>query len=160
MAYLIDGNNLIGHTSSYNLKDPRSKYEIVSKLIIFQRTKKTKVILVFDGAPDPSLLDKKLQTERFSIIYPVEGESADDAIGKIILKQTDRRRFFVVSSDREVQNFARAKGAKSLSCNEFNKELKRELKEYKKLMEETKKVTSLSDLEVKHWLEIFKSKNV
>ena len=159
MAYLIDGNNFIGHTSSYKLRDPRSKYELVSKLITFQKVKRTRIHLVFDGSPDPNFLHQNLQTKRFSIAYPQEGESGDETIKRIISKQTDLRRFFVVSSDREIQHFAKAKGAKVLSCSEFKKELRRGLRTYRKSLEEKKKVTSPSDLEISHWLEIFKMKN-
>lgn len=159
MAYLIDGNNLIGHTPSLNLRDPISKHRLVSKLRIFQKVKMTKVTLVFDGPPEPNLLDKKFQTKRFSIVYPSEDENADDVIKKIILKQSDRRRFFVVSSDREIKSFAKARGAKALSSKEFNKELVKVLKEYKKSLETTKKDTPLTALEINHWLEIFGTKN-
>ncbi len=64
----------------------------------------------------------------------------------------------MVSSDREIRSFARAKGAKSLSSKEFSRELKAALKEDKSLQDLEKKVKSLSPLEVDHWLKIFKGK--
>jgi hypothetical protein len=55
MAYLIDGNNFIGHTSRYEHRDPRSKRELTAKLWIFHKMKRTKIFLVFDGPPDPNI---------------------------------------------------------------------------------------------------------
>lgn len=159
MAYLIDGNNFIGHTSPHNLKDPRSKYHLVSKLLTFQRLKRTRIYLVFDGTPDLNLMDKKFQTRTFSIIYPAFNRNADGIIKEIILKQTDLRRFFVVSSDREIKSFAKSKGAKALSCKEFNQELKTILKDHRKSLETEKKVSPLSPFEINQWLKIFKDKN-
>lgn len=158
MAYLIDGNNFIGHASSYALKDPRAKYELVSKLLIFQRLKRTKIHLVFDGPLDSHLRTERLQKKSFSVIYPALDENADHVIEVIISKQSDLRRFYVVSSDREIRNFARAKGAKSLSCKEFNRELKAALRKYEKSLEWQKKDTELSPFEVDQWIKIFKDK--
>ncbi len=158
MAYLIDGSNFIGHASTYDLKDPRAKYDLISKLLIFQRLKRTKIHLVFDGPLDPDLRTEKLQKKSFSVIYPAPGEKADRVIETIISKQTDLRRFYVVSSDREIRNFAKAKGAKSLSCEEFNRELKAVLRKYKKSLEWQKKDIHLSPLEIDQWIKIFKDK--
>lgn len=114
--------------------------------------------MVFDGPLDLNLMTEKLQEKSFSVIYPLPGDEADTVIKKIISKQTDLRRFYVVSSDREIKSFAKAKGAKSLSCKEFDKKLKTTLKEYKKSLEKEKKAITLSPLEVNHWLKIFKNK--
>lgn len=159
MAYLIDGNNFIGYTSPSDLKYLKGKHELVFKLLIFQRFQRTKIFLVFDGPLDPDFLTKNLQRKSFSVIFPGLGEDADFVIKKIISKQTDLRRFYVVSSDREIRNFARENGAKSLSCKEFNKQLKFALKKYKKYLEMKKKTVNLSPLEVNHWLQIFENKN-
>ena len=158
MAYLIDGNNYIGYTSSFNRKDPRSKYELVSKLLVFQQMKRTRVILVFDGAPDLNLLDKRFQKKNFSVVFPRAGQNADSVINEITSKQTDLRRFFVVSSDREIQIFAKAKGANILSAKDFNRELKGKLREYKRHLQDEKRTSPPSLLELNQWLKIFNNK--
>ena len=159
MAYLIDGNNLIGFISPSKVKDPRSKYELVLKLQTFQRLKRTRVILVFDGYPDLNLPTKYYRGKKFLILYPPPDQNADQIIKEIILKQTDLRRFFVVSSDHDIKNFAKAKGAKALGCEDFSRRLRKVLKENKKAREEEKKVPSPSPLEINQWLEIFKDRN-
>ncbi len=158
MAYLIDGNNLIGHSSPAELRDPQSKFRLVSKLQRFQRQKKTRVLVVFDGNPDPDFIDAKYRKKKFSVIFPPFDQNADEVIKKIISKQTDLRRFFVVSSDREIKDFARVKGAKPLSCKEFERELKSALKEHRESQAEEKKVSAPSSVEINQWLKIFKNK--
>ncbi len=158
MTYLIDGNNYIGYSSSFNLRDPRSKYELVSKLLVFQKLKKTRVLLVFDGKPDLNLVNERFQEKKFSIFFPLSGQNADAVIKEIISRQTDFRKFVVVSSDREIKSFAKAKGASILNANDFDRELKTALKKHLKFLETEKNVSTPSPLEIDQWLEIFKNK--
>jgi len=155
MPYLIDGSNLIGHSPYLDLSDPMSKRRLVAQLAIYQATNKTKIILVFDGPPDPDLIGEKFRRKEFSILWPDTEESADTVIKRWVEKQTDLRHFYVVSSDREIKTIARMNGAKVLDCEEFHKLLKTALKEYKESKSMNKEDVTLSPLEVDHWLEIF-----
>ncbi len=158
MAYLIDGNNLIGHIFPEKLRDPASKLSLISSLLIFQRIKKRKITLVFDGPPVPELIDENLRTKAFSVVFPDLDENADQIIKRIIEKQSDLRKFYVVSSDREIRSFARASGAKSLTCEKFSKLLASAMKSYQKSMDAKKEEISLSSVDVDHWLHIFGDK--
>lgn len=158
MPYLIDGNNLIGYLPSLEIKAPESQYELISRLIIFQKIKNTRVMVVFDGPPNPNLSEEDFKGMSFYVFYPDFDQNADDVIKKIISKETDLRRFFVVSSDKEIKFFAKSKGAQSLNCQEFNKQLKKAVKKYKKIMELEKNVELPSPLEVKFWSKIFDRK--
>ncbi|MFC2169772.1 NYN domain-containing protein [Acidobacteriota bacterium] len=158
MAYLIDGNNFIGHTSPSEIKTPQGRYSLVSKLLIFQNIKGSKIILVFDGPPDPHIKVEKFPEKYFSVLYPSFEQNADIIIKEVISKQKDLRKFFVVSSDREIRSFARKKRAKVFSCPEFNRQLKIALKEFKKQKELKKNEETLSPLDISHWLEIFQKK--
>lgn len=155
MAYLIDGNNLIGYLWPSRLRDPKSKYILISQLLIFKRLKKTKIYLIFDGPPLPDMEIDKLQKKSLAVIFPALEENADQVIKRIIEKQTYLRRFFVVSSDREIRRFTKAKGAKSIDSREFRRLLKTSLKEYRKSLEMKKEEIILSPLEVDQWREIF-----
>jgi len=158
VAYLIDGNNLIGYISPSNLKKPESKRDLAYQLLIFQKFKKTKIFLVFDGPLDLELPLEDFQKKSLSIFYPNFGQDADYIIKKIIDQQTDLRRFYVVSSDRDIKNYARRQGAISLSSAEFSKQLKKVLKRHKKSQEMKKDVANLSPLEISYWLKIFSRK--
>jgi len=158
MAYLIDGNNFIGHTSPYELRDPRSKYSLIAKLLIFNKIEKTKMIVVFDGPPDPEITNQNFPDRALTILYPERGHNADGIIKDIISKRARERRFYVVSSDREIKDYARTNGIKPLSCEEFNKLLKAALKENKDLKEMDKETRLPSPLEIDHWVDIFEKK--
>ncbi len=155
MPYLIDGSNLIGFSPSLELFDPTSKRKLVAQLAIFQSTKKTKIILVFDGPQDPDLVGEKFRRKEFSIFWPDIDESADSVIKKLVEKQTDLRHFYVVSSDREIKSFARINRAKALDCKDFYKMLKTALIKHKKSQSMNKEDITLSPLDLDHWLEIF-----
>ena len=159
MAYLIDGNNFLGYSSPLNRNAPENRQNLIFKLLKFQQIKNTRIILVFDGSPDLDLIEKPVKYKRFSILYPHLGENADERIKEIILKQTDRRRFYIVSSDRELRSYAKSKGIKALKCEEFDRELRKALKEYKKAREEDKNVSTPSSLEINQWHEVFKKRN-
>ena len=158
MAYLIDGNNFIGHTAPYEFRDPRSRYSLIAKLLIFNKIEKTKMIVVFDGPPDPEITDQNFPDKALTVLYPDRGYNADGIIKDIISKRARERRFYVVSSDREIKDYARDNGIKPLSCEEFNKQLKVALKENKKLKEMDKETRLPSPLEINHWIEIFEKK--
>ena len=158
MAYLIDGNNFIGHTSPYTLRDPRSKYSLVAKLFVFNKIQKARIIVVFDGPPDPEISDQDFPERILTVLYPDRGHSADTIIKDIISKRARERRFFVVSSDREIKDYARENGIRPLTCEEFDKQLKKALKENKNLKEMEKETRLPSPLEIDHWIDIFEKK--
>jgi predicted RNA-binding protein with PIN domain len=158
MAYLIDGNNFLGHTVPAAHRDPQHRYELAQKLLIFQRLTRSRVILVFDGAPDPYLSDERLQSKRFTVLFPPRGAAADTIIRELLESLTDLRRFFLVSSDRELKSFGRSRGAAVLTCGEFDGMLKEVLKKNKALRELTKTAENPSPLEVRLWTDVFTKK--
>jgi predicted RNA-binding protein with PIN domain len=158
MPYLIDGNNLIGNMPDLSLRNRVDRYRLLMRLLNFQQFKNTRIILVFDGPPDDNFSSEKFQGIPFSVRTPPIGENADMVIQDIISQETDLRQFFVVSSDREIQRYARASGAKSLKCEEFMRELKAARREHRESAEMEKQEEFPSPLEVKHWAEIFRSK--
>ncbi len=155
MAYLIDGNNLIGQMSPQDLQVPGGRYPLVAKLIAFHRLKRVKIFLVFDGPPDLELESIPERISGFQVLFPQPGEKADSIIKDMLSKRKQKRRFFVVSSDREIRDFAQAMGFKTLTSLKFQKELKLVLKAYKKIREERKENFSLSRLDIDQWLDVF-----
>lgn len=155
MPYLIDGNNLIGHLPYLELFDPESRHRLAAQLSVFQRVKRTKIILVFDGAPDPELGSEKSNRKKFLVFFPQKDQTADMFIKEWIEKQTDLKHLYVVSSDGEIKKFARTKGAKVIDCREFARQLKSTLKKYKRSKDAKKVEKRLTPLEVDHWLDIF-----
>jgi predicted RNA-binding protein with PIN domain len=157
MAYLIDGNNLLGRLASHELKEPGGREGLVARLLAFQKVTRTRILLVFDGKPRGEETSVPVNP-KFTILFPDQGKSADDVIKDAIGRQTDRRHFFVVSSDRDIRDFARKSGLRSVTSDEFVRELKTALKERKKQREMEKRSESPSPLEIDLWNEVFKRK--
>ncbi len=158
MPYLIDGNNLIGHIPDLNLADRQSRTQLVSRLRQFQKIKNTRVSVVFDGTPEIDLMTGGAEQGPVSVLFPESGRNADSLIEEIIDKQTDLRRFFVVSSDREIRYFANKHGAKSLGCAEFHRDLKAAMRKFRKDAELLKEDESPTPLEIRQWKEMFGKK--
>jgi len=157
MAYLIDGNNLLGRIAPHELREKGGREGLVVRLLAFQRVTRARIHLVFDGNPEPTPTDVPVNP-KFTIHYPGAGGSADDVIRDMIERQTDRRRFFVVSSDRAIREMAKKRGLEAVTSDAFARELKATIKEGKKMRELEKRTEIPSSLEVKLWDEVFKSK--
>lgn len=153
MAYLIDGNNLLGHLYAGFHRDPAHRSILIGKLGVFQRQTRTRVILVFDGTAPPDFPGPG--KDKFAILFPPPGESADSLIVDYIERHHDRRNLFVVSSDREIRAIARKAGATAVRCEEFSRELKKTLRESREAREMDKAEERASALEVKLWTEAF-----
>jgi predicted RNA-binding protein with PIN domain len=158
MAYLIDGNNLLGRIAPHELRERSGREGLVARLLAFQRVTRARIHLVFDGNPERTPMDIEVNA-KFTIHYPGEGQSADDVIRDMIGRQADRRRFFVVSSDRAIRDLARKNGLESVTSDVFARELKAAIKEGKKRRELEKSAAAPTDLEVDLWSEVFKSKS-
>jgi predicted RNA-binding protein with PIN domain len=157
MAYLIDGNNLLGRVAPHELRERFGREGLVARLLAFQKVTHTRIHVVFDGNPERERTAVAVNP-KFTVHYPGEGQSADDVIEDMISRLTDRRRFFVVSSDRAIREFAKAGGVTPVTSETFARELKEALKERKKQKEMEKRTDSPSPLEIDLWDEVFKSK--
>jgi predicted RNA-binding protein with PIN domain len=157
MAYLIDGNNLLGRIAPHELRERGGRDGLVVRLLAYQRVTRARIHLVFDGNPEPTPTDVPVNP-KFTIHYPGEGQSADDVIRDMMARQADRRRFFVVSSDRAIRELAKKRGLEAVTSDVFARELKAALKEGKKMRELEKRTETPSSLEIDLWDEVFKSK--
>ncbi|HDT14208.1 MAG TPA: hypothetical protein ENO03_07625 [Candidatus Aminicenantes bacterium] len=157
MAYLIDGNNLLGRIAPHELRERTGRDGLVVRLLAFQRVTRTRIRLVFDGNPEEAPTEIRVNP-KFTVHYPGRGQSADDVIRDMIARQTDRRRFFVVTSDRALRELARAKGIEALTSDSFARTLKTAIREGKKRRELEKRVEAPTGLEVDLWDEVFGSK--
>jgi predicted RNA-binding protein with PIN domain len=157
MAYLIDGNNLLGRIAPDELRERSGRDGLVVRLLAFQRVTRTRIHLVFDGNPEVTPTDIAVNP-KFTIHYPGAGQSADDVIRDMLAEQTDRRRFFVVTSDRAIRELAKKRGLEAVTSDTFARELKAAIKEGKKRRELEKRTETPTGLEVDLWDEVFRSK--
>lgn len=158
MPYLIDGNNLIGQTSSFGLRDNRSRLELLGRLWTFQQATRARVWVVFDGPADPGLSAECGRWKKFQVLFPKEGQRADDLIAGIISQNRQPQAIILVTSDRDLRSKAKARGVKTLSAAEFERRLKKVARERKKEGELRKPTFRTSPLEIKLWLETLSQK--
>jgi predicted RNA-binding protein with PIN domain len=141
--YLIDGNNLIGHTKSISYRDPQARQILLDRLSEFLNRKRRKATVVFDGASEPLRKSRCIQ-----LLFAERGSSADEVIRRRVEQSTSTKSLCVVSSDNAVYGYARTCGADALRCHEFNRLL------YAKAEPEAEK-QDLPANDLKHWLRYF-----
>ncbi len=115
---LIDGYNLIG-IAHKNLEKARN--DIIEKLRNYSESKGHNITIVFDGWKSGQGAETKMRIGNVNIIYTRLGEKADFVIKKILSE--DIRPWIVVSSDREISDFADKKGFVSITSGEFEDKL-------------------------------------
>lgn len=115
--YLIDGNNLIGHTkpiASQPLANARQL--LVDYVAGFLESTQRKAIIVFDGSSAPLR-----KTSRVQLVFSGSRSSADEVIRHRVESSEHRKDLCVISSDNAVYGYARTCGVKALKCHEFNR---------------------------------------
>jgi len=121
--YIIDGNNLIGKIDSLKKmqqKDKQHSREKVAFMIDNHfREKKTKVTIHFDGFEN---LPIKLNGSK--IIYS-DSKSADEKIKQQIELSKNRKNLVVITSDNNIQEFARVCSSGIMKSEEFLTMIKR-----------------------------------
>jgi len=160
MSYLIDGSNFLGRLGN-RVKDAEDKIDLARRLSMFQRQTRARVILVFDGAPVPGLETPPAPPGRrtLAILFPAEGDKADDLIMDIILKQKDPSHVVLVTSDRELAGFGRDGGARVVGCSEFAKQLRGTVKDFHRARSSLKReIKPPAGLDLRLWLDVFKER--
>lgn len=115
---LIDGYNLIG-IAHRELEKARNA--IIERLHRYASLKGHDITIVFDGWKDGKPAETKMRIGSVNIIYSRLGEKADLVIKKILSEE--RKPWIVVSSDREIADFAGRKGFGSITAAEFEERL-------------------------------------
>lgn len=120
-TYIIDGNNLIGKINrlfSVQKTNPQnSREQLVHILDRYFAKKKQKVSLHFDGFPGIGIKSVK------SKINYSHSRTADYEIKQEIERSNNPRQIVVVTSDHEIQNFAKVCGCKVIKSEDFREQL-------------------------------------
>jgi predicted RNA-binding protein with PIN domain len=114
--YLIDGNNLIGHTRGLSFRDPQARQRLLDRIIPFLNARRHHATVVFDGPPTPLRKAACLK-----LIFSGSKASADDKIRHILENSRLPRDLYVVSSDNAVYSYSKTCGAQAMKCHEFNR---------------------------------------
>ena len=118
MPFLIDGHNLIAALPDIDLADENDEAMLVIKIRGFAARKKTKCTVIFDhGVPGGA---SRLSTNSVKVVFAAAEHSNADALIKRRIRNTrDAGNWTLVSSDREICDYARSKRMRQMSAAEF-----------------------------------------
>jgi predicted RNA-binding protein with PIN domain len=120
MAYIIDGNNVMGQTPGWHRDRAAARRGLLDLVAEYARVKKTRITIVFDGAPDRDLPDSS-GYRGVRVLYAERGSDADSRIERLVEAAKDRRGLTVVTSDRRLAHSVRSLGATVIRSGEFRK---------------------------------------
>ena len=124
MAYIVDGNNVMGQTPGWHRDKSKSRRTLLQKLAEFVRIKQARVTVVFDGAPDPTL-PEGAAFRGVKILYAARGSDADTRIEQLVASSTDPGGLTVITSDRQLAFLVRSRRAKVVRSGAFRSEVDR-----------------------------------
>ncbi len=126
MAYIVDGNNVMGQIPGWHRDKAKSRRALLEKLAAFARVKKARVTVVFDGAPDAAVPEGSA-FHGVKVLYAERGSDADTRIERIVETSTEPRGLTVVTSDRHLSFLVRSRGAAVIRSGEFRSQIERVL---------------------------------
>ncbi len=122
---IIDGYNLIRQSNSFSELDRQDiqlgREALLDTLAAYQRIKRHKITVVFDGTNAPVFSQNRIQVKGIKVKFSRTGESADSVIKRMASRE--REKALVVSSDLDIVNFAATKGTATISSSEFEEKL-------------------------------------
>lgn len=153
---IIDGWNVcwkLPEISKYipdNLDKARLRLNTIIKLYFLR--KKVEYKIIYDGQPMVYSTHHPNEPIQFSS----NPEKADDIIIKLIKKQSDKKRWTVITSDRQLANRVKNLGAAIVSSESFIQKI-RNTKKYQQ-NSDFRTDPKISDDEMNYWLKKFESK--
>jgi predicted RNA-binding protein with PIN domain len=122
---IIDGYNLIRQSATLSALDQQDimlgREALVDQLAIYRKIKSHRITVVFDARQSPLFSQQNDRHKGIAIQFSRRGESADDVIKRMAKKE--REKALVVSSDREIVNFAALCGAATISAPQFEEKI-------------------------------------
>ena len=122
---IIDGYNLIYQSQTFidfNNSDMESaRDDLVDALVDYKRLKAHKITVVFDGGNAFRDASRRDRHKGIHIRFSSIGETADHVIKR--MASEEREKALVVSSDKEIVNYAESKGAATISSALFERRL-------------------------------------
>lgn len=122
---IIDGYNLIRQSDRLSALDrqdmQRGRETLVDWLIAYRRIRHHRISVVFDGGNAPFFSQHRDRLKGIEIRFSRPGETADSVIKRMASRE--REKALVVSSDREVVDFAESRGAATISSCGFEEKI-------------------------------------
>ncbi len=126
---IIDGYNLLHVSPELSVRREEllenARNRLIEKLSRYKSQKNVSVAIVFDGWKGGMPTQSQETLKGIKIIYSKLGEKADEVIKRIIADSSEE--MVVVSSDREIRDFAEKHNTVSVSSSEFEKKIEEAL---------------------------------
>jgi predicted RNA-binding protein with PIN domain len=147
---LVDGHNLIGRTPGLSLdREEESREQVLQRIAAAKGSGGERVVVVFDGDRPGSAKEQGFGGVR--VVYAPAGHSADDEILRRVAKQPSRG-ITVITSDRQLADRVRQRGARCEGCEAFWERLSKPRGRRAAVPE--KPTAAPGDVE--EWLELFR----
>ena len=119
---IVDGYNLIRQSPALKPIDSRDleagREALLQRLAAYRRSRpQHKITVVFDGWQAGGATEARDRRQGMEIIFSRRGERADEVIKRLLARE--RSRAVLVSSDRELRNFADQVGATWITAPNF-----------------------------------------
>lgn len=124
MAYIVDGNNVMGQMPGWHRDRSKSRRKLLEMLAGFAKVKGARVTVVFDGGPDP-VVPEGSSFRGVKVLYAERGSDADTRIERLVDSSPNPRGLTVVTSDRHLAFLVRSRGATVIRSGEFRSEVER-----------------------------------
>ncbi len=120
---IIDGYNLIRQSPWLSVLDARDleagREALLQALSDYRRLRpQHKITVIFDGWQGGAFQESRDLCQGVAVIYSRRGERADEVIKRFLARE--RNRVVMVSSDRELQEFAEKSGATWVAAGQFD----------------------------------------
>jgi uncharacterized protein len=121
MHLIVDGYNLIRQSDTLRgyerISLEAGRQALVRSLSGYRKLRGHRITVVFDGWVGGSPQEERDRAGGLDIIYSRLGEKADEVIKRILAKGSEE--IMVVTSDREIVNFAARRGKTSIASTAF-----------------------------------------
>ena len=121
-VYLIDGNNVMGQRVGWQRDKSGTRLLLLQELAQFSQRKKSRLTVVFDGAPEINIADGS-SYRGVKVFYARPGSDADTRILEFVERERNRKALTVVTSDGQLLNQVRACGVRVIRAGEFRRRL-------------------------------------
>jgi predicted RNA-binding protein with PIN domain len=118
---IIDGYNLLGVRGGLRDDVEARREALIRELAGYRQRKGHPLTVVFDGWRSGHPVEHREWREGIEVVYSRQGEQADAVVKRLAEKYGSD--CAVVSSDHEIGNFARAKGATVMTSGDFETRL-------------------------------------
>jgi uncharacterized protein len=125
MHLIIDGYNLIRQSGTFRRFEKVSleegRHALIHRLSIYKQQTGHRITVVFDAWESGSPTEERDRYGGIDILYSRRGQTADELIKRLI--QSRREEMVVVTSDRDIVDFAFRRGTTAIPSPEFESRL-------------------------------------